>query len=81
MSHSENEPVTWTVDVSGLTTMGSGGTPDEETVALGAGLAVDTGVGMTQQGCVICCISPNTFTSYLEKESRKSVGTGSGNLI
>ena len=47
VSHSENETVTWTMDVSGLTTTSSGGIPDEEAVALGAGLAVDTGVEMT----------------------------------
>ena len=65
------------MDVSSLTTTGSGGTPDEEAVALGAGLAVDAGVETTQRGCVICFISPSTLTSSLEKKSRKSVGTGS----
>ena len=81
VSHSANDPVTWTVEVSGLTTTGSGGTPEAEAVALGAGLSAGTGVGMMQWGCVICLISPNAFTSSLYKESRKSVGTGSGTLI
>ena len=81
VSQLENDPMTWTVVVSGLTNNGSGGTPDEEAVALGVGLAVGAGVGMMQWGCVICCISPNTFTSSLKKESRKPFGTGSVTLI
>ena len=47
VSHSANDPVTWTVDGSGLTTTGSGGTPEDEAVVLGAGLSAGTGVGMT----------------------------------
>ena len=39
VSQSGNDPMTCTVVVSGLTDTGSGGAPDEETVALGAGLA------------------------------------------
>ena len=46
VSHSENEPVTWTVIVSGLTTRGSGDTPDDDAVALGAGVSEGTGAGV-----------------------------------
>ena len=81
VSHSANDPVMWTVDVSGLTTTSSGGTPNDEAVALGAGLSAGTGVGTMQQGHVNCLISPNTFASSLKKGSRKSVGTGSETLI
>ena len=38
VSQSGNDPMTCTVVVLGLTNTGSGGTPDEEAVALGAGL-------------------------------------------
>ena len=71
MSHSANDPVTWTVEVSGLTTKGSRGMPDDEAVAvvLGDGLSVGTGVGAMQWGCIICLISPNTFTSSLKKKA------------
>ena len=45
VSHSAKDPVTWTIDVSGLTTRGSGIMPDDEAVALGAGLSTGMGVG------------------------------------
>ena len=77
VSQLENNPVTCTVVVPGLTDTGSWGAPDEETVELGAGLAVGAGVVGTCCGCVICCISPNTFASSLKKESRKPFGIGS----
>ena len=34
VSHSAKDPVTWTVEVSGLTTKGSRGMPDEKAVAM-----------------------------------------------
>ena len=48
VSHSENEPVMWTVVVLGLTTRGSRGTPDNDAVALGAGFSEGTGAGVFQ---------------------------------
>ena len=71
VSHSAKDPVMWTVDVSGLTTTGSGGTPNDEAVALGAGLYAGTGVGTMRRGCINCLISPNTFTSSLKKGKQK----------
>ena len=65
VSHSAKEPVTWTIDVSSLTTTGSGVTPDDEAVVLGAGLSAGPGVGATQWGCAMCLISPNIFASSL----------------
>ena len=71
VNQSGNNPVTCTIVVSGFTDTGSWGTPVEETVVLGAGLAAGRGVVVTQCGHVTCCISPSTFTSSLKKESRK----------
>ena len=70
VNQSGKYPVTCTVVVSGLTDTGSWGTPVEETVTLGAGLAAGRGVVATRHGRVTCCSSPNTLTSSLKKESR-----------
>ena len=68
MSHSEYEPVTCTVVVSGLMIKGSGGAPDDDAVALGAGFSEGTATGVTLQGHVNSRISPKTFTSSLERK-------------
>ena len=47
VSHSEYEPVMCTVVVSGLMIKGSGGTPDDVAVALGAGFSEGTVTGVT----------------------------------
>ena len=74
VSQSENEPMTCTVVVSGLTNTGSGEAPDEETVALGVGLVAGSVEVMAQQGHVTCWMSPSTLASSLKKESRKPFG-------
>ena len=68
VSHSEYEPVTCTIVVSGLTIKGSRGTPDDVAMALGAGFLEDTATGVTLQGHVNSRISPKTFTSSLERK-------------
>ena len=68
MNHSEYEPVTCTVVVSGLTIKGSGGTPDDIAMALGAGFSEGTVTRVTLQGHVNSHISPKTFTSSLERK-------------
>ena len=74
LSQLKNNPVTCTVVVSGLTDTGSGGAPDEETVALGTGSGAGRVVVMARCGHVICWISPSTFASSLKEESRKPFG-------
>ena len=74
VSHSVKEPVMWTVVVLGLTTRGSGGTPDNDAMALGAGFSKGTGAGTLLWGHVNSLISPQTFTSSLK--NRKE-----GNLL
>ena len=76
VSHSANDPVMWTVDVSGLTTRGSGVMPDDEAVALGAGLSTGTGVGTMRHGCVNCLISPNIFVSSLKRKAENLLELG-----
>ena len=68
VSHSEYEPVTFTVVVSILMTKGSCGAPDDIAIALGAGFMEGTEIGVTLRGCVISCMSPKTLTSSLERE-------------
>ena len=77
VSQSENDPMTCTVVVLGLTNTGSGGAPDEEAVALGAGLVAGRVEVMAWRGHVTCWISPSTLASSLKKESRKPFGIGS----
>ena len=69
VSHSENEPVTWTVIVLGLTTRGSRGTPDNA-VALGAGFSEGTGAGVILLGHVNSLISPRNL-HLLSKKNRR----------
>ena len=68
VSHSEYEPVTFTVVVSSLMNKGSCGAPDDMAMALGAGFVEGTVTGVTRQGRVNSCISPKTFTSSLERK-------------
>ena len=74
VSHSAKDPVMWTVVVLGLTTRGSRGMPDNDTVALGAGFSKGTGAGTILWGHVNSLIFPKTFTSSLK--NRKE-----GNLL
>ena len=60
--------LTCTVVVSGLMIKGSGGAPDDDAMALGAGFSEGTVTGVTLQGRVNSHISPKTLTSSLERE-------------
>ena len=73
VSHSAKDPVTLTVEVSGLTTKGSRGMPDDEAMALGAGFSMGTGAGAISQGHVNSLISPKTFTSSLKKQKAENL--------
>ena len=73
VSHSENETVTWTVIVLDFTARGSGGTPDDDTVALEAGFSVGTGVEAILWGHVNSLISPKTFTSSLKNRKEENL--------
>ena len=73
VSHSEYEPVTFTVVVPILMTKGSCGAPDDVAIALGAGFMEGTEIGVTLQGHVITCMSPKTLTSSLERRENPLV--------